>query len=192
MTYICTYVRTCSRFLACRFPASSICREDSAQLLTLKVDGWACDAFQTCRARVATYGTQYLNTLQLHALQTTKTWAAPGNRAMVQASGTVRDCSTRASTRVVNISVHTISTLTSTWWGHTYTCSVRDMMQICILVKSCWNPHKGFSWQYNKMYVYACAILTGAMRKSMTNFWHSTPRDLSHRPPRPPQSEDDG
>ena len=26
--------------------------------------------------------------------------------------------------------------------------------------------------------------LTGAMRKSMTNFWQSTPSDLSQRPPR--------
>jgi len=84
-------------------------------------------------------GTRYLNTLQLHAVQTTKTWAAPGNEAMVQASGTVRACSTE------NLQLYTCSQHLSSHNLYTHEHMVRLHLHVqcarydadIILVKSC-------------------------------------------------------
>jgi len=80
------------RFLAgqtCKFLTGLvfIFHEDGASFSTLKIDVLACDAFSAYRAKAATCETEQwaLNiiTLQLHTLQTMKSWVGPKNEARV-------------------------------------------------------------------------------------------------------------
>jgi len=48
--------------------AGHLSSEDGSRFATLKIDGWACDAFRACRAREATCGswTWAVNIVALH------------------------------------------------------------------------------------------------------------------------------